>query len=58
MIDQDAARRGADQKNDDRHSAKDGECLPQPAIILTMGALLDDALLRFAKLLYRNFIYL
>ena len=22
------------------------------------GALLDDALLRFAKLLYRNFIYL
>lgn len=57
MIDQNAARRGADQKNDNRHSAKDGECLPQPAIILTMGVLLDDALLRFAKLLYRNFIY-
>ena len=58
MIDQNAARRGADQKNDNRHSAKDGECLPQLAIILTTGALPDDVLRRFAKLLYRNFIYL
>lgn len=58
MIDPNAARRGADQKNDNRHSAKDGECLPQPAIILTMGALPDDVLLRFARLLYHNFIYL